>query len=274
MKRIFLGMIAAVLATTGSASAQRAPFNLAGVTMGHWHMNSQNVEANKKLFVALGGKAIKPGDFEIVNFPGVSVFLHQRSLTPVATGGTAGTVINHVGLLVPNVQEAATRWKAAGVPVEFGKDPLLGKERTDQAWITTVDGLRVELLEDKAQTVPVRHHHVHFYVAEAAIPAIQAWYVKHFGAVAGMRGRDQAADLPGVNLTFTKSDTPTIPTRGRVLDHIGFDIKDLDAFAKKLEAAGVKLTRAVERRPDGSALAFTQDEWGTSIELNERPNPL
>jgi len=28
------------------------------------------------------------------------------------------------------------------------------------------------------------------------------------------------------------------------------------------------------RRSDGSALAFTHDEWGTSIELNERPNPL
>jgi len=32
---------------------------------------------NKKLFVALGGTAIKPGDFEIVRFPGVAVFLHQ-----------------------------------------------------------------------------------------------------------------------------------------------------------------------------------------------------
>jgi predicted enzyme related to lactoylglutathione lyase len=59
-----------------------------------------------------------------------------------------------------------------------------------------------------------------------------------------------------------------------VLDHIGFDVKDLDAFAKKLQEAGVKLDRPVERRPDGSALAFTRDEWGTSIELNERPNSL
>ncbi len=89
-----------------------------------------------------------------------------------------------------------------------------------------------------------------------------------------MRGRHQAADIPGANLTFTKSDTPTVPTRGRVLDHLGFDVKDLEAFAKKLQEAGVKLDRQVERRPDGSAIAFTRDEWGTSIELNERPNPL
>jgi catechol 2,3-dioxygenase-like lactoylglutathione lyase family enzyme len=242
--------------------------------MGHWHLNSQNVEGNRKLFVALGGKAIKPGDFEIVNFPGVSVFLHQRPFTPAPTGGTAGTVINHVGLIVPNVQDAVARWRVAGVPVEFGRDPVLGKDRIDQAWITTVDGLRVEILEDKSQTEPIKHHHVHYHLNESAIPAIQAWYAKHFGAKPGMRGRNQAADIPGVNLTFTKSDTPTIPTKGRVLDHIGFDVKDLDAFAKKLEANGVKLTQPVVRRPDGSALAFTQDEWGASIELNERPNPL
>jgi len=268
MTRIAICILAYLLLAVGPASAQREPFNAAGVTMGHWHLNSQNVAANKALFVALGGKAIKPGDFEIVNFPGVSVFLHQRPGTPVPTGGTASTVINHVGLVVPNVQESFAKWKAAGVPIEMGKD------RTDQAWITTVDGLRVEILEDKSQTVPIKHHHVHFYLTEQAIPAIQAWYAKHFGATPGMRGRNQAADLPGVNLTFTKSDTPTIPTRGRVLDHIGFDIKNLDEFANKLQAAGVKLIAPVVRRPDGSALAFTQDEWGTSIELNERPNPL
>src|SRR6266853_608394 len=67
---------------TGTAFAQAYPPNEAGVTMGHWHLNSQQVEANKKLFVALGGTAIKPGDFEIVRFPGVAVFLHQGPGTP------------------------------------------------------------------------------------------------------------------------------------------------------------------------------------------------
>ena len=268
MTRIAMGTLAVFLMAMGTASAQRLPFNEAGVTMGHWHLNSQNVEANKKLLVTLGGKAIKPGDFEIVSFPGVNVFLHQRPGTPAPTGGSVGTIINHVGLLVPNVQESFTKWKAAGVSIEYGK------ERTDQAWITTVDGLRIEILEDKSQTVPIKHHHIHFYVAEAVILEIQAWYVKHFGAVAGMRGRNQSADLPGANLSFTKSDTPTVPTKGRVLDHIGFDVKNMDAFVKRLQDGGVKLDRPVERRPDGTALSFTSDPWGTSIELNERLGPL
>jgi catechol 2,3-dioxygenase-like lactoylglutathione lyase family enzyme len=251
-----------------AAIAQPAPPNEAGVTMGHWHLNSRDIEANKKIFVALGGVAAKPGDFDIVKFPGVVVFLHLRPGSPPATGGTEGTVINHVGFLVPNVQEAFAKWKAAGLPIEMGKD------LTDQAWVRTADGLKVEILEDKAQTIPIRHHHVHYYVPEAAIPEIQAWYVKHFGAKPGMRGRFQAADIPGANLTFTKSDTPTGPTLGRVLDHIGFDVLNLEAFCKKLEAAGIKLDRPLVTQPSGAKLTFIHDPWGTSIELNERPNPL
>ena len=90
-----------------TAFAQAYPPNAMGVTMGHWHLTSRYVEANKKIFVALGGTPLKPGDFEIVQFPGVNVYLNQRAGTPPPTGGTVGTVINHVGFLVPNVQAAA-----------------------------------------------------------------------------------------------------------------------------------------------------------------------
>jgi catechol 2,3-dioxygenase-like lactoylglutathione lyase family enzyme len=253
----------------GTALAQPAPPNEAGVTMGHWHLNSRDVEANKKIFVALGGVAAKPGDFDIVKFPGVVVFLHLRPGVAPSSGGTDGTVINHVGFLVPNVQQAVARWKAAGVDVAPGSNG-----RTDQAWVVTADGLRVEILEDKSQTIPIRHHHVHFYVPASAIPEMQAWYVKHFGATAGMRGKFQAADIPGANLTFTETDKATVPTKGRILDHIGFDVKDLAAFAKQLEADGIKLDQPISTAPTGSKLTFLHDPWGTSIELNERPNPL
>ena len=33
---------------TGMAWAQAYPPNEAGVTMGHWHLNTRNIEANKK----------------------------------------------------------------------------------------------------------------------------------------------------------------------------------------------------------------------------------
>src|SRR3982074_3614244 len=100
-----------------AAWAQAFPPNEAGVTMGHWHLNSRDIEANKKIFVGLGGTATKPGDFDIVQFPGVNVYLNQRAGTPPPSGGTVGSVINHVGFLVPNVQEAVAKWKSAGVAV-------------------------------------------------------------------------------------------------------------------------------------------------------------
>ena len=59
----------------------------------------------------------------------------------------------------------------------------------------------------------------------------------------------------------------------------GDDPRDLfqghkSAFAKKLEADGIKLDQPIVAQPSGSKLTFLHDPWGTSIELNERPNPL
>ena len=95
-----------------------------------------------------------------------------------------------------------------------------------------------------------------------------------FGAVAGMRGKFKAADLPGVNLTFSLAEGPDpLPTKGRVLDHIGFEVKDLEAFCKKLEASGVKLDVTFRKIPSmGITLAFLTDPFGTYIELTEGLN--
>jgi hypothetical protein len=50
----------------GAAFAQPYAPNDAGVTMGHWHLNSLDVEANKKIFVGMGGTYIKAGVFDVV----------------------------------------------------------------------------------------------------------------------------------------------------------------------------------------------------------------
>jgi uncharacterized glyoxalase superfamily protein PhnB len=59
-----------------------------------------------------------------------------------------------------------------------------------------------------------------------------------------------------------------------VLDHIGFDVKNLEAFMKNLAAQGVKIERPFQPNPNGGGLGFVSDPWGTMIELNERPVPL
>ena len=270
MKKLISILWVISILSAGTAWGQAFPPNETGVTMGHWHLNTRHVEANKKIFVAMGGAAIKAGNFEVVRFPGVLVYLHLAEGAQPPAGGTVGSVVNHVGFIVQSVQESVGRWKAAGVTVLPGNDG-----RTDQAFVMTPDELRIEILEDKNQKFPIRHHHVHFNVPESAIPAIQAWYAKTFGAKPGMRGQNQAADIPGVNLTFSKADGPAGTTKGRVLDHIGFDVKNLEVFCKKLEASGIKLERPYTKNPQtGGALAFIYDPWGTYIELNERPDAV
>jgi hypothetical protein len=56
--------------TAATASAHPAPFNEIGVTMGHWHIVSKDVEANTTLFLALGGKLFMPGGNPLIMFPG------------------------------------------------------------------------------------------------------------------------------------------------------------------------------------------------------------
>ena len=66
------------------------------------------------------------------------------------------------------------------------------------------------------------------------------------------------------------STTPVVATQGRALDHIGFEVKNLEAFVKKLEADGIKIDRPYTKVPAlGIAIAFIKDPWGTNIEMTE-----
>src|SRR6201993_4962666 len=99
--RLFLSLLFGSVLTAGTAAAQPAPFNQIGVTMGHWHIASKDVEANKKVFLAMGGKLYMPGGNPLIMFPGVYINLNLDS--GKGEGGTEGSVINHVGFIVDNV---------------------------------------------------------------------------------------------------------------------------------------------------------------------------
>jgi catechol 2,3-dioxygenase-like lactoylglutathione lyase family enzyme len=255
-------LIASAL-TAGIAAAQPAPFNQTGVTMGHWHLASKDVEANKKVFLGMGGKLLISGGNPVIMFPGLYINLNLG--TAKGEGGTQGSVVNHVGFIVDNVQARVAEWKAAGVKVLPG-----GNGRLDQAYVETPDGVRMEILEDKTQSMPIRNEHVHFSLPEAEIPKAQAWYAKTFGGKSGTRNNAPVVDLPGVQLRFVKADTKQEPTKGRVLDHIGFDVKDHAAFVKKIESEGIKLDEPVRKAPNGNTLTYITDPWGTRIEIIER----
>ena len=93
-----------------------------------------------------------------------------------------------------------------------------------------------------------------------------------FGATPGKRWRYEAVDLPGINFNFSASPRALPPIKGRMLDHIGFEVRNLQAFCKRLEADGVKFDVPYTKSPSGLGTAFLTDPWGTYIELNEGLN--
>jgi len=260
---VLVALLLVLTLTAGTAAAQQAPFNEVGVTMGHWHIASKDVEANKKLFLAMGGKLYTPGGNPLIMFPGVLINLNLGN--EKGEGGTQGSVVNHVGFIVNNVQQRVAQWKAAGVRVLPGNN-----NRLDQAFVETPDGVRIEILEDKTQSMPIRNEHVHLSLTETEISKAQAWYAKTFGGKPGSRNNAPVVDIPGVQIRFARADAKQAPTRGRVLDHIGFDVKDHAAFVKKIQSEGIKLDEPPRKSPTGSTITYITDPWGTRIEIVQR----
>ena len=276
-----------ILWPAGSSWGQLYTPNAADVAMGHLHYNVRDIEANRKFWIALGAQPVMLGTREVLKFPGVMVLLTQAE----SSGGTEGSVVNHVGFRVPHVVQSLDRLKAAGYKTELAASAT-GKVGS----VYSPEDERIELLEDLSvnvkfvpdkggytppskMTVPITLHHIHFYVPENDVAAIQSWYVRLFGATPGKRFRTDemgyvAADLPGVNLNVSGEPGRLPPIKGRRLDHIGFEIKNLEAFCKKLEASGVKLDRPYSKLPSGIANAYLTDPWGTNIELTEGLNRL
>jgi catechol 2,3-dioxygenase-like lactoylglutathione lyase family enzyme len=265
-----LGLAVLALLPLGHASAQAKPGAMVApgdAVMGHVHLLVSDIDANKKFWVEMGGTPLTLGSgataIEGVTFGSVRILLRKGD----NIGPAVGSTINHIGFYVPNVKAAMAKWKDMGLKTEAGRNDQQG-----YVW-TPSDLIRVEILEMPGQTAPIVFHHVHMYVTANAAggePEVQAWYAKMFGATTGKRGAFDTDNVPGAEITLTKSDTPTVPSAGRAVDHIGFNVKNLEAYCKKLEASGMKLDTAYMKRPDvGLAVAFITDPWGTRIELNE-----
>jgi len=250
--------VATLLLLSTALHAQLAAPNELGVAMGHLHINTADVAVQKKLWIGiLGAKPIKLGTMEGISMPGAIVLFAAKA----PTGPTQGSTVNHVGVLVPSIAPLPAKLDAEGI--KYTKNAN-GK----QIMVDGPDGLKLELTADPSITEPLRFHHIHFYTADPL--AIQAWYAEKFGAKPGKRASWEAGDVPGANLTYAKAPDAVAPTVGRALDHIGFEVRDLEAFCRKLEASGVKFDSPYRKLPQlNLSLAFLTDPWGTRIELTE-----
>jgi catechol 2,3-dioxygenase-like lactoylglutathione lyase family enzyme len=181
--------------------------------------------------------------------------------------------MNHFGFYVKDFDASVARWKAAGVNWE----PVTTNPAVGQGFITGPDQVRVEIYEDRSIATPMQMHHIHLLVPDP--PAAQRWYVEHFGAVAGhriggvqvVRTRFETANVPGAEITLSKAAAPLLPTKGRSVDHIGFEVTDIDAFVARLQASGVATDGPVRYSASASQLRVVSitDPWGVDIEITQ-----
>jgi catechol 2,3-dioxygenase-like lactoylglutathione lyase family enzyme len=258
----------------------------APIRIGHYHLNVTSIDAHKKFWAdTLGGRAMKFGGIDVIEFPDAFIFLHVQK----PTGPARGAAFDHIGFAVPNVPAMAKKLAGAGYQETTGREPKPGEPPPAASGTSAVygrfayflgpDGVKIELVtSDQKDAAPIVAHHIHFINKQYV--EMQQWYMKAFDATLrpGQTDFFIGADLPGVgySLNFFRwegdQSITHVPTAGRVVDHVGFEVKNLDAFCKALEAKGIKLIRPYKKRDSAMnniATARIVDPWGVSIELTE-----
>jgi catechol 2,3-dioxygenase-like lactoylglutathione lyase family enzyme len=240
--------------------AQLAPPNASGVAAGHVHINASDMDAQVRFWTAVGGKIVQREKLTMVQFPGIYVLLRKQD----STGGTVGSTVNHFGFYVRDFAPTVAKWKAAGLTWEPANNPTVG-----QGFLTGPDNVRIEIYENKSIATPMAMHHIHLQVVDDA--AALAWYVKNFGATPGKRNTFVTANVPGAEIAISKVETAQAPIDGRSVDHIGFEVKNIDAFVAKLRAAGIKTDADIRNSANAAGLriVYVTDPWGTKIEITE-----
>jgi catechol 2,3-dioxygenase-like lactoylglutathione lyase family enzyme len=268
------------IAPVATASGQLLPVKDGPIVYGHHHLNTTNIDAFKKFWAeTLGGTVVKIGtdNLEIIRFPGAVMFVRPMQ---APTGGSKGSSVDHIGFSVPSLRRVIDRAKSGGyrivtaeevpsnVPVTNDIGAVQAGGVTGVAYVLSPDNVKVELVEIKAQTSPIVSHHVHFFSEKPA--ELRDWYVKVFGAMAGEPATPGVirTELPGIGLNFSRSPAPVAGTRGRALDHIGFEIANIDEFAGRLASLGIMTT--IRNIPAiNTKVGFITDPSGTLIELSE-----
>jgi catechol 2,3-dioxygenase-like lactoylglutathione lyase family enzyme len=281
MRLLLASIVMALALPSWNVSAQLLNKE-APVIVGHYHVNASNIEEHMKFWVdTLGGERMKfgPNNVDVVKFPGAFIFFRNQA----PTGPTRGTTFDHIGFAVPDVPALTAKIVANGYQRTVGREPGPGQEAAPPTagnygrfeYLIGPDGVKIELVTNmEPDAPPIVHHHIHF--VNKPFVEMQQWYMKTFNATLREGQTDYfiGADLPGVgymlNFFSWLPEEPIVGTAGRAMDHVGFEVHNLEAFCKELEAKGVEFTVPYRHVPEMKlSIAFIRDPWGTLIELTE-----
>jgi hypothetical protein len=178
-----------------------------------------------------------------------------------------------MGLKLNSLAAYTARFDKAGLKYD---PPRIGREKTPQTYVTGPDTFRMELVEDPRIPAPVVSHHLHYWLERPL--DVKKFYVQTLLLKPTMRGPYESGDVPGMNLTLAplgRQKVPGVPTRGRLLDSIGFDVPNLKVYVDKIAANGVKFDVPYGKDPElGLMSATLTDPWGATIRLTEGLNKI
>ncbi len=211
-----LHSVLAVLLLARRRSSRRAtPGGQRGrlVATGHVHLTVSDVEKAKSIWLAFGAKEIKSGKLQALQFPGIYVMITQGA----PTAGSGGSVIDHIGspLRTSRSTSRSSSTTARGSPPRTRTWGLVIGELPE--------GVLVEFRSEPGIAGPIEFHHFHLKSPDP--DALQAWYLDTFGAEKSTRMNLPSAVVPGGRVDFLKTAAgqTTAPSKGRAIDHIGFE---------------------------------------------------
>src|SRR5690606_24566477 len=169
----------------------------------------------------------------------------------------------HVGFSVNSYERIKAALEAASATY------VLDDAENGQILATLPDGVRVEFIVDTTQAEPIVFHHTHLSATDAE--GLRDWYIEVFGAEVGERRGLPSALIPGGRVDFLPArDGDPKPSQGTAIDHMGFEVADMGAFAAKMESMGIMFDRGPERVDAiNLTIAFITDPAGTYIEITE-----
>jgi hypothetical protein len=299
MKRILLALLCGVaLMAAGGASAfaQLAAPTSAGVSLGAVYYTVPDVAAHKKIWVDnFGAKPVKVGNTEMLKIPGVFIVLVQGQ------PGTGTPLVNHLGIWAKDLNPTRAKLLAAGITsatpgnqfidlpnglrLEFIDDPAgpelpaahhihyfvaSAQAGTDgRAWYmktfgATENSRRNGAVPSALLTTPDKWISIDFTAAGGGGRGGGA----PRGAGGGAPAAAGAAPAPAPAPAPAAAAAP-VSNKGTVLDRFALEVKGIDAFVKKIEADGIKVTKPVSTNADGLKTAMIVDGVGNDVELIE-----
>ena len=190
------------------------------------------------------------------------IFQKNEKATP-----SAGSVVDHIGFSVPDLDAAMKSLEAAGAKVTSPARDVPGLFKlafVDDPW-----GVRLEIVQDAAK---LGLHHIHLRGPDPA--ATLKWYTDKIGGGAAGKLKDRIDGLNYGGVWVLAQKGEATPSQGTAIDHIGFRPINVDNAVTGLKAKDVKVT--TEPRPltlpsgVSMRLAFIEGIDAVRIELVQR----